>query len=124
MVVEYGTGLMALESLWQVAMDYLSHCPVQGHHYMQLLVERVPLTTERKANKVIHLCQRYHLKEQSESPSVLKTPFSPPSLLVKGVCKVLAMRAYKSGRLGAALTWCIRGKVSSGGWSHHARDDL
>lgn len=31
---------------------------------------------------------------------------------VKSVCKLMAMRAYKRGRLGAALTWCIRGKVS------------
>lgn len=67
MLIEYSTSLMGLESLWQVAMDYLSHCALLGHHYMQLLVERVPITTERKANKVIHLCQRYHLKEQSES---------------------------------------------------------
>ena len=66
MLVEYGTSVMSLESMWQVAMDYLSHCPTHGQHYMQLLVERIPLTSERKADKVIHLCQHYHLKEQGE----------------------------------------------------------
>ena len=67
LLVEYSSVLMTLQSLWQVALDYLSHCPAHGRHYMGLLVERIPLTTERKANKVIHLCQRYHLKDQSES---------------------------------------------------------
>lgn len=64
LLVEYSTGLMTFQSLWQVAMDYLSHCPTHGTHYMELLVERIPLNTEKKANKVIHLCQRYHLKEK------------------------------------------------------------
>lgn len=60
-------GLLTVQSLWGVAMDYLSHCPAHGRHYMELLVERIPLTSEKKANQVIHLCQRYNLKEQSES---------------------------------------------------------
>ena len=28
------------------------------------------------------------------------------------VCKVMAVRGYRSGRLGVALTWCIRANVS------------
>lgn len=65
--MEYSTGLMTLQSLWQVALDYLGHCLTHGRHYMALLLERIPLTTEKKANKVIHFCQRYHLKDQSMS---------------------------------------------------------
>lgn len=120
---------MSLESLWPVTMGYLSECHMQGQHYMQLLVERVPLTSDRRANKLIHLCQRYNLKEQGEwgmgkewshffSVSSLTNLGAPSSLLplpsppVKGICKVKAVKAYKNGRLGAALTWCIRGKVS------------
>ena len=32
--------------------------------------------------------------------------------IARGICKVLAMRAYKNGRPGVAFSWCIRGKVS------------
>ena len=34
-------------------MLYLDACPVQGRHRAELLLERIPLTTEYKANKVI-----------------------------------------------------------------------
>lgn len=113
LVSEYSTGLMTLPSLWQVAMDYLSHCPVRGRHYMQLLLERIALTSDKTANKVIFLCQRYQLKEQSECWRV-QAPFClcvHGNSAVQNVCKVMAMKAYCRKRLGAALTWSIRGKV-------------
>ena len=27
------------------------------------------------------------------------------------ICKVMAMRAMKNGKLGSSLTWCLRSKV-------------
>ncbi len=56
---------MGHESLWQLALGYLAHCPEQGQHYMQLLIRRIPMDTEKKAKKVLQLCKKYQLKESS-----------------------------------------------------------
>lgn len=32
------------------------------------------------------------------------------SSLAQSVCRVMAMRDFRSGRLGAALTWCLQAK--------------
>lgn len=37
---------------------------IAHRHYMALYVERVPLTSERKASKVWRLCEQHQLKEQ------------------------------------------------------------
>uniref|UniRef100_A0A1X7TC90 Nuclear pore complex protein Nup85 n=1 Tax=Amphimedon queenslandica TaxID=400682 RepID=A0A1X7TC90_AMPQE len=79
--------------LWEVAISYLSYCPTQGRHFMCSLVERVPLTTSTKALKLIRLCQRYEMTEEAQS-----------------ICRVLARRCYGDGRMGSALTWCIKGQ--------------
>ncbi len=55
--------LLGHESLWQVAMDYFSVCPSKGKDYMKLCLERVPLETERKAIKVLRVCEQHQLIE-------------------------------------------------------------
>ena len=52
LLLEYATCLMSNASLWQVGVLYLDHCPVQGRHRLELLLERIPLTSERRAEKV------------------------------------------------------------------------
>ena len=42
-------------------MDYFSACPSKGKDYMKLCLERVPLETERKAVKVLRVCEQYQL---------------------------------------------------------------
>ena len=39
----------------QVGVLYFDHCPVQGRHRLELLLERVALTSERKAEKVLSI---------------------------------------------------------------------
>ena len=84
---------------------------------MALHVERVPLTSARKATKVLQLCQRFQLREQGKSVCQYPASFagsltlpSPPS--AQSVCRVLAMREFRSGRLGAAMSWCLQAKDS------------
>ena len=36
--------------------------------------------------------------------------------IAQSICRVLAMQAYRYGRLGEALSWCLRVKVS--GFTH------
>lgn len=40
----------------------------------------------------------------------LTSSLSPPLHPAQSVCRVLAMRDFRSGRLGAALTWCLQSK--------------
>ena len=52
LLLEYATCLMSHNSLWQVGVLYFDNCPVQGKHRLELLLERVPLTNEKRAEKV------------------------------------------------------------------------
>ncbi|KAF0032623.1 hypothetical protein F2P81_014913 [Scophthalmus maximus] len=80
-------------SLWQLAVDYFDNCPEFGRVYLELQIERVPLDTERKALKVLRICEQRQMSEQ-----------------VRSICKVMAMRALRNNRLGSALSWSIRAK--------------
>ena len=55
LLLEYATCLMTHHSLWQVGVLYFDHCPVQGRHRLELLLERVPLTSEKKAEKILSI---------------------------------------------------------------------
>ncbi|RXN01065.1 Nuclear pore complex protein Nup85 [Acipenser ruthenus] len=77
----------------QLAVDYFDHCPEFGRMYLELQIERVPLDTERKALKVLRICEQRQLAEQ-----------------VRSICKIMAKKAVRNNRLGSALSWSIRAK--------------
>lgn len=54
-------------SLWQLAVDYFDHCPEFGRVYLELQIERVPLETERKALKVLRICENRQMSEQGKA---------------------------------------------------------
>uniref|UniRef100_A0A1A8MBP4 Nuclear pore complex protein Nup85 n=2 Tax=Nothobranchius TaxID=28779 RepID=A0A1A8MBP4_9TELE len=93
LLLEYASGLFTHHSLWQCAVDYFDHCPEFGRVYLELQIERVPLDTERKALKVLRICEERQMSEQ-----------------VRSICKIMAMRAARNNRLGSALSWSIRAK--------------
>lgn len=93
LLLEYATSLMSHHSLWQVATDYFDHCPELGRAYLEQFVDHLPLETEKKAYKVLQLCEHRSMTEQ-----------------VRSICKVLGMRALKNSRLGLALSWALRSK--------------
>ncbi|XP_060921401.1 nuclear pore complex protein Nup85 [Labrus mixtus] len=93
LLLEYASGLFTHHSLWQLAVDYFDHCPEFGRVYLELQIERVPLETERKALKVLRICEQRQMSEQ-----------------VRSICKIMAMRALRNNRLGSALSWSIRAK--------------
>ncbi|XP_006812065.1 nuclear pore complex protein Nup85-like [Saccoglossus kowalevskii] len=93
LLLEYATSLMSHESLWQIGMDYLDHCPEVGRHYLELYIERIPIQTERKALKVLRACEKRGMELQAHS-----------------ICKEMGMKALQNDRLGTALSWCIRSK--------------
>ncbi|XP_053706847.1 nuclear pore complex protein Nup85 isoform X1 [Synchiropus splendidus] len=90
---EYASSLFSHHSLWQLAVDYFDNCPELGRVSLELQIERVPLDTERKALKVLSICEQRQMSEQ-----------------VRSICKIMAMRALRNDRLGSALSWSIRAK--------------
>uniref|UniRef100_F6QGW6 Nuclear pore complex protein Nup85 n=1 Tax=Ornithorhynchus anatinus TaxID=9258 RepID=F6QGW6_ORNAN len=93
LLLEFASGLFAHHSLWQLGVDYFDHCPEFGRVYLELHMERIPLDTERKALKVLRICEQRQMAEQ-----------------VRSVCKIMAMKAVRNNRLGSALSWSIRAK--------------
>ncbi|XP_010872732.2 nuclear pore complex protein Nup85 [Esox lucius] len=93
LLLEYASGLFTHHSLWQLAVDYFDHCPEFGRVYLELQIERVPLDTERKALKVLRICEQRQMTEQ-----------------VRSICKIMAKGALRNNRLGSALSWSIRAK--------------
>uniref|UniRef100_W5N743 Nuclear pore complex protein Nup85 n=1 Tax=Lepisosteus oculatus TaxID=7918 RepID=W5N743_LEPOC len=93
LLLEYASGLFTHHSLWQLAVDYFDHCPEFGRVYLEMQIERVPLDTERKAVKVLRICEQRQMAEQ-----------------VRSICKIMAMKALRNQRLGSALSWSIRAK--------------
>uniref|UniRef100_A0A8D2CNH3 Nuclear pore complex protein Nup85 n=1 Tax=Sciurus vulgaris TaxID=55149 RepID=A0A8D2CNH3_SCIVU len=93
LLLEYASGLFAHHSLWQLGVDYFDYCPELGRVSLELHIERIPLNTERKALKVLRICEQRQMTEQ-----------------VRSICKILAMKAVRNNRLGSALSWSIRAK--------------
>ncbi|XP_045841516.1 nuclear pore complex protein Nup85 isoform X2 [Meles meles] len=93
LLLEYASGLFAHHSLWQLGVDYFDYCPELGRVSLELHIERIPLSTEQKALKVLRICEQRQMTEQ-----------------VRSICKILAMNAVRNNRLGSALSWSIRAK--------------
>lgn len=100
LMLEYASSLQVHPSLWAVSASYLASCGPQGYHYLEAFVERIPLSTDHKAQKVLHLCQTYGLHEQAVS-----------------ICKVIGRRALDYNRVGSALQWFLRAKVGMASWA-------
>lgn len=62
-------------SLWQLAVDYFDHCSELGRASLELHIERIPLSTEQKALKVLRICEQRQMTEQGE-PAGDCTPHS------------------------------------------------
>ncbi|KAB0400681.1 hypothetical protein E2I00_008306 [Balaenoptera physalus] len=76
LLLEYASGLFAHHSLWQLGVDYFDYCPELGRVSLELHIERIPLSTEQKALKVLRVCEQRQMTEQ-----------------VRSICKILAMKA-------------------------------
>lgn len=52
-MLDYGTLLMGHNSLWQVGLTYLDHCPTDGLNTIELLLSRLPLKSETRVQKIL-----------------------------------------------------------------------
>merc|ERR1711997_481792 len=96
LLLEYATCLMTHNSLWQGGALYLDHCPVQGKQRLELLLERVPPTSERKAEKVLNIAAERGMAS-----------------LTTSICKVMGMKCLHQNQLGNAMTWALRSQDST-----------
>ena len=93
LLLEYATSLMTHQSLWQVSTSYLDQCPEFGRAYLEHFIEHLPIESEKKAQKVLHVCETRGLHDQARS-----------------ICKTMGMKSLKNNRLGSALSWGLRSK--------------
>lgn len=93
LLLEYANSLMAHNSLWQVGISYFDHCPEFGRSHIEHYIEKMPIDSERKAEKVIHICEKRGLVDQARS-----------------ICQIQGLAALHSQRLGSALSWALRSK--------------
>ena len=91
LLLDYASCLCSHHSLWQVGILYLDQCPVQGRHRAELLLERVPLTSENKANKVVMMAADRGLHS-----------------VVTATCKVMGMKALQNNNIGSAMAWALQ----------------
>lgn len=91
LLLEYGATLMSHTSLWSIATDYFMYCEKYGRAHFEKYIEKIPLENERKALKVINVCEKYGFTEQSFA-----------------ICKVMGLQALRRKRYGVALSWCLR----------------
>ncbi|XP_077710316.1 nuclear pore complex protein Nup85 isoform X4 [Canis aureus] len=66
LLLEYASGLFAHHSLWQLGVDYFDYCPELGRVSLELHIERIPLSTEQKALKVLRICEQRQMTEQGK----------------------------------------------------------
>ncbi|XP_039265186.2 nuclear pore complex protein Nup85-like [Styela clava] len=91
LILEYATSLMSHESLWRVTIDYLSACSENENNYLSLFVRKIPITSEKKASKLLRICQNRGLLAEAQS-----------------ICRQMSVSALQRNRLGAALSWCLK----------------
>jgi len=91
LLLDYATSLLSHNSLWQLGLVYLDHCPLQGRQRAEVLLERVALTSEYKAGKVVQLAAERGL-----------------TTTVTSTCKVMGMKALARGNTGSAMAWALK----------------
>ncbi|KAG8446152.1 hypothetical protein GDO86_013854 [Hymenochirus boettgeri] len=113
LLLDYASGLFSHHSLWQLGVDYFDYCPKLGRVYLELHMERIPLSTERKAlNSIVfnHLRTTTDTEQEEGSKALRICEHRQMTEQVRSICKTMAMQSLRNRRLGSALSWSIRAK--------------
>ncbi|RDD43923.1 Nuclear pore complex protein Nup85 [Trichoplax sp. H2] len=89
LLLEYGSSLMSASS-WQIGSDYLGHCQTYGRYYLEQYISRIPLDSEKKTRKVLHVCEKYGLSTD-----------------LADICREECMTAIRREKLGSAISWAL-----------------
>lgn len=93
LLLDYAELLASHSSLWQVSLLYLDYCGPRGVAMAQEVLQRLPVTSDARAQKIIQMAS------EREFDGV-----------VVSVCRVMGRQALSQGRLGAAIWWGVRSK--------------
>lgn len=93
LLLDYAEVLVGHPSLWQVGILYLDHCGAQGVAMQEVILERLPLTDDSKAQKVIQLAADREMDH-----------------VVVSICRVMGRKALSQSRLGAAIWWGVHSR--------------
>ncbi|GAB6027247.1 Nucleoporin nup85 [Chamberlinius hualienensis] len=93
LLLEYSTGLAGHSSMWQFAVDYFDHCPTRGREMLEIYLERIPLTSELSATKIVCIAEEREMHD-----------------LACSICKEMSHKSLKRNRLGSAITWALKSK--------------
>lgn len=91
LLFDFGSTLLARESLWIIGLDYLECC-TEGFGAMEILLPKIPVKNEKQALKIINLANQKGLSDSIE----------------KEICRVQAMQSLRNRRYGNALEWALR----------------
>ncbi|CAG8483931.1 10466_t:CDS:10 [Ambispora gerdemannii] len=87
-LLDYGELLAGHSTLWSIAFDYFKYCPKYGIDYIQQLIVKIPMDTETKIHKVLNICKKYDLREES-----------------KTICKIVAHKFLREKRYTSSLSY-------------------
>lgn len=93
LLMNYAEALMSHSSLWEIGISYLDHCQENNRELLELYLERIPLKTEAKARKIIHIAKQRNMDS-----------------LVKTISNVMMSKAMINGKLGSAMSWVMYSK--------------
>ena len=96
LILDYADGIMSHQSLWSMAIDYYDSCGDSGRFRLELTLERIPLTSERLAFKIIDIANKRNLRPVSRT-----------------VARVLSLKWLSQNKLSPALVWAIRAEDST-----------
>ena len=89
--VKYASELAEQHTMWNIAADYFDHSGPNSEHYLRLFVEKIPLSSEGKARKVLKLCAKFGFTKEAQS-----------------IQRQMAMKSLHQNQLGRALSWSIK----------------
>ncbi|KAJ1960072.1 hypothetical protein GGI12_004001 [Dipsacomyces acuminosporus] len=81
-----GESYLGHESLWRVGLDYLGMSSEAGICVMEEYAMRIPLESDRKAQQVLRVCEKYQLRRATDR-----------------IHRQLGRQKWQRGRLGAAI---------------------
>ncbi|XP_064080429.1 nuclear pore complex protein Nup85-like isoform X2 [Macrobrachium nipponense] len=96
LLLDYASVLVGHPSLWQVGILYLDHCGPSGLAMSQAVLQRIPLTDDSRASKIIQMAGDRDFES-----------------VVVSICRVMGRRALSQDRLGAAIWWGVRSRDSA-----------
>lgn len=91
LLFDFGTTLMSRDSLWLFGLDYLEFSSKEGPAAMELLLTKIPIKTEKQAQKIIAVAR-------SKGLTSVETE----------ICRVMAAKNLLENRNGNALEWALR----------------